>query len=159
MQIGPTLWAHHNIDCSEDNKYYWKDGVKYGFISAGGGKWYSNSLNVLQPGKRVFAMIPKKGYVGVGIVKAKSVPIKEFMVMEQGTLRCIMDVDLQNNAIKNDADNLETCEYLVAVEWIKTNKEEHAYWEKGLRANQNSAFKLRNKFTLEKLISHFKLEE
>jgi hypothetical protein len=43
----------------------WDDCVKYGFISAGGGRWYIRTLEQLKPGHRVFAYIPKVGYVGV----------------------------------------------------------------------------------------------
>ncbi|WP_306304855.1 hypothetical protein [Piscicoccus intestinalis] len=32
---------------------------------------------------------------------------------------------------------------------------EQAYWEKGMFANQNSACKLRQEFTLERLAQHF----
>jgi hypothetical protein len=148
-----------NIDMDENGTTTWLDSQKYGFISAGGGKWYSNSLKQLFVGARIFAMIPKKGYVGVGIVKAESVPIREFTIVEDNEEKSILDVDLHCNAIKGDSDDLEKCEYLVRVEWLKTKPENEAYWEKGLRANQNSAFKLKNKFTLEKLIEHFELEE
>ena len=148
-----------NIDMDKNGTTTWIDSQKYGFISAGGGKWYSNSLKQLFVGARVFAMIPKKGYVGVGIVKAESVPIKEFIVIENNIEKSILNVDLNCQAIKENSDDLEKCEYLVRVEWLKTKPENEAYWEKGLRANQNSAFKLKNKFTLEKLIEHFELDE
>ena len=31
----------------------WSDARKYGFISAGGGTWYSNTLKLLSPGDRI----------------------------------------------------------------------------------------------------------
>ena len=148
-----------NIDMDNEGKSTWLDSQKYGFISAGGGKWYSNSLKQLFVGARVFAMIPKKGYIGVGIVEETSVPIKDFQVIENNGNKSILEVNLKCGSIKQNPDDLINCEYLVRVEWIKTIPEEDAYWEKGLRANQNSAFRLMNKFTLEKLIEHFELEE
>jgi hypothetical protein len=149
-----------NVDASEDGISSWDDCRKYNFISAGGGKWYSRSLSVLQPGHRVFAMIPKKGYVGVGIVTEKSIPIKEFDVPnENGVMTNIFNVPLKCEGIKSQSEDLENCEYFVSINWIKEINEEKAFWVKGLRANQNSAFKLRNKFTLEKLIEHFSLDE
>ncbi len=42
----------------------WEDCEKYGFISGGGGKWYSQTLDLLFPGARVFVNIPGTGYVG-----------------------------------------------------------------------------------------------
>ena len=44
------------------------------------------------------------------------------------------------------------------VDWIKTKSIENAVWEKGMFANQNSACKLRNKFTVERLTEIFGLE-
>ena len=76
---------------------------------------------------------------------------------EKGTtlLECPLKVD----ELKDNSDDLELCEYMVPVKWIKTNPDSEAYWEKGFRANQNSVFKLRNEYTLSKLIKHFNLED
>jgi hypothetical protein len=56
------------------------------------------------------------------------------------------------------ADDPDRSEYVVKVEWIKTLPVDKAIWEKGMFANQNSACKLRNKFTLERLSALFQLE-
>jgi hypothetical protein len=48
-------------------------------------------------------------------------------------------------------------EYVVPVEWTKTVDQSDAVWEKGLFANQNSACKLRNRFTVETLERRFDL--
>lgn len=150
-----------NID---DNKFEvstWSDCQKYGYICAMGGKWYTNTLNQLFIGARVFAMIPNKGYVGVGIVKSTRTPAKEFTVQVNGMEKSIREVKLNSEGYPDqfDCNDLEKCAYFVRVEWINKFPEEKAYWEKGLRANQNSAFKLKNKFTLEKLIKHFELDD
>ncbi len=149
-----------NVDVGENGVSSWEDAVKYGFISAGGGRWYSRTLNQLFPGARVFAMQPKKGYLGVGIVQEKCVPAKEFSVtLKDGTIKPIMEVKLKAEWLKNKADDPDMCEYFVKVKWLKTVPEKDAYWEKGLRANQNSAYKLRSKYTLEKLQKFFGLED
>ena len=49
-------------------------------------------------------------------------------------------------------------EYVVPVRWERTRARSDAYWVKGMFANQNSACKLRNRFTLEQLASAFELE-
>src|SRR4051794_39053918 len=54
----------------EGERRRWPDMRRLGFISAGGGRWYSRTLRMLQPGVRVWAMIPRVGYVGVGEVAA-----------------------------------------------------------------------------------------
>lgn len=39
----------------------WDDARRYGYISAGGGSWYSQTLKMLSPGDRVWVNIPKTG--------------------------------------------------------------------------------------------------
>jgi hypothetical protein len=48
---------------------------------------------------------------------------------------------------------------MVRVEWQKTVPLEKAYREKGMYGNQNTVTKLRNKFTLERLVKRFEVEE
>ncbi|MFH1050412.1 MAG: hypothetical protein V1779_05700 [bacterium] len=89
----------------------------------------------------------------------KSAPAKNFFVEdESGNKKSILDVPLVCEDLKRTPDNLETCQYFVKVKWIITKKETEPYWEKGLRANQNSAFKLKNSYTLEKLLQHFNID-
>lgn len=147
-----------NIDAN-DNISTWEDSQKYGFVSAGGGIWYTRTLKHLFPGARVFAMIPKKGYVGVGNVISESVPIRDFLVKEGGREVSILDVPLKCGGIKRNSEDLVHCEHLVRVKWVRTVPEEQAFWVKGLSANQNSAYRLMNEFTLDKLTEYFKLED
>ena len=137
----------------------WEDCRKYGFVAAGGKKWYSQTLRQLFPGARVFAYIPDIGYVGVGIVKENVVRVKEFMVKVQGVQKPILQVPLAATAMDRGMNNPEESEYLTRVEWIKTVSIEKAYRERGMFANQNTVCKLRSQFTLEKLVKHFGLEE
>ena len=58
----------------------WDEARQYGFISAGGGSWYSQTLKLLSPGDRVWVKVPKTGYVGVGRVTEAVMPVKEFTV-------------------------------------------------------------------------------
>ena len=57
------------VSLGEGPHRMWDDCVKYGFISGGGGSWYTKTLDSLFPGARVFVNIPKSGYVGVGEVR------------------------------------------------------------------------------------------
>lgn len=36
----------------------WDEAVKHGFVSAGGGSWYSNTLKLLKPGDRIWVKAP-----------------------------------------------------------------------------------------------------
>ncbi|PLX66796.1 MAG: hypothetical protein C0603_11390 [Denitrovibrio sp.] len=147
-----------NIDRHDDNEPYWEDYLKYCFVSASGGPWYTKTLNALEPGNRIFAMLPKAGYLGVGIVTEKSVPYKDFYIKSSdGVAIHISESDIRKSICNSDPENLEQCGYYVKVDWTKHITT--PYWEKGLRANQNSAFVLRHKFTLDKLIDHFEIVE
>jgi hypothetical protein len=48
----------------------WEEARRYGFISAGGGSWYSQTLKQLQPGNRVWVKIPATGYVVSALYRA-----------------------------------------------------------------------------------------
>jgi len=58
------------VSFGEGDHRSWEDARKFGFVSGGGGRWYSKTLEALQPGHRVFACVPGEGYVGVGEVLA-----------------------------------------------------------------------------------------
>ena len=76
----PWNGIDYYVSFGEGNHRSWDDARTYGFISAGGGKWYSGTLSLLTPGARIFACIPKIGYVGVGEVEEAVVPVNEFTV-------------------------------------------------------------------------------
>lgn len=157
---GKEAWNGRDwyVSLGVDESRSWDDCQKYGFISAGGGRWYSNTLQLLTPGARVFTCVPRKGYVGVGIVKETVVPVREFNVMDDGVEKPILEASLKAPKMGEHADDPDKSEYLVRVEWIKIVPVEQAIWEKGMFANQNSACKLRNSFTIERLSERFGLE-
>jgi hypothetical protein len=62
----------------------WTDARRYGFVSAGGGEWYSRDLRALPIGGRVFVYIPKTGYVAVGTVTGPAVPFDEAVLTVEG---------------------------------------------------------------------------
>ena len=141
----------------EGDRRNWDDMTKYGFISAGGGGWYSNTLKQLEPGHRVFACIPKTGYVGVGVVTESVQPVGDFRVDIEGKPVPILDLPLKTN-LGDEEDDPDRREYLVRLDWLRARTCDHAFWKPGMYANQNSVTRLRQRFTLEELIREFKLE-
>ena len=133
----------------------WEDARTYGFISAGQGNWYSRTLAVLQPGARIFACVPGTGYVGAGIVAEPPKRVSEFHVDVSGKSVPILSAPLRATAMSENADDPNKSEYVVRVNWQKTLPLAEAIWEKGMFANQNSACKLRNRFTLDVLYDRF----
>ena len=45
--------GEYYISFGIDDNRSWKDAVRYGFISAGGGQWYTKTLSILGPGDTV----------------------------------------------------------------------------------------------------------
>jgi hypothetical protein len=133
----------------------WEDARRYGFISAGQGRWYSRTLEVLEPGVRIFVCIPGTGYVGVGTVLDKAVPAAEFRIELRGRESRLLDAPLNASSMSENSNDPEKSEFVVRVDWLKTVSIKEAVWEKGMFANQNSACRLRNRFTLEHLYDAF----
>ena len=112
----------------------------------------------LFPGARIFTYIPQTGYVAVGTVRETAQPIKDFTIEVNGQPTPLLDAPLDNPSIGHDADNLELCDYVVGVDWIKTLPTDEAFWQKGMFANQNTAVRLRDTFTIERLTEAFALD-
>jgi hypothetical protein len=133
----------------------WEDARKFGFVAAGGGEWYSRTLSSLTPGARVFACIPKTGYVGVGEVVGQAASVDDASLAgPDGTPVPFRSLPL---AASYEHSNGEA-EWVVPVRWLTTVPAAQGVWEKGLFANQNSACKLRNRFTLDRLHEVFGLD-
>ena len=136
----------------------WEDARTYGYISAGGGVWYSRTLKMLSVGDRVWVMIPKKGYVGVGIVKEEAKSVKEFTVMVGDAEKPALEV-LQNwEKLELAKDDEELAEYFVRVEWLDTVPASQAIWEVGFFGQQNTVSRPRTEawsYTVEKLKERF----
>lgn len=136
----------------------WEDARRYGFVSAGGGEWFSRTLRSLPVGARVFACIPKAGYVGVGHVSGEPRRFDETVLNVDGHERKMSELELDGSyvhSVPNDSD--ATAEYVVPIDWSETRAKSDAVWQTGMFANQNSACKLRNKFTLDQLAEAFNI--
>lgn len=116
----------------------WDDARQYGFISAGGGSWYSQTLKLLSPGDRVWVKIPKVGYVGVGRVIETVQAAKDFRITTPEGDRPALDLLKHADLYKAYVDDPEKCEYFVRVEWLDTVPATQAVNEVGLFGNQNT---------------------
>jgi hypothetical protein len=119
----------------------WADAIRYGFICAGGGAWYSNTLNLLNVGDRVWVKAPGYGFVGVGRVTGPAQIITDFQVPTPEGERPALDV-LTGAAYHRDfVNDPERAEYIVPIEWQKTVPIEEAVSELGMFGNQNTVCK------------------
>lgn len=157
------------VSIGEGEHRNWDDCRKYGFVSGGQGKWYSQTLKLLFPGSRVFVNIPKTGYVGVGLVKESAVPVTQFTVTEEiknddivlhhEEIPILEVDDLVAPKMDENSDDPDLSEYLVRVEWIKAVPRTEAYWERGLFAIQHTACRMTSSFTIERVSQHFRLDD
>lgn len=115
----------------------WDDARKYGFISAGGGSWYSKTLELLSPGDRIWVNIPHTGYVGVGIVTDEVSLASETVFDLPDGRRKMGELSLQGDYFYSQ-DDPEKAEHVVKVRWTKTVSARNAVSELGFFGNQNS---------------------
>jgi hypothetical protein len=119
----------------------WDEGRQYGFISGGGGSWYSNTLNLLSVGDRVWVKVPGQGFVGVGEVMGPRQPITEFMVQTPDGERPALEVLTGATYHRESVDDAERMEYFVPVRWMHAVPLTEAVNEIGLFGNQNTVCK------------------
>jgi hypothetical protein len=137
----------------------WEDALRFGFVSGGGGAWYSQTLKLLQPGDRVWVKIPGMGYVGVGRVLEPVQPGTSFLVDTPTGEKPVLDVLEDAKRYKSVADDPERAEYFVRVQWLDTREEANAINELGLFGNQNTVCKPTTpkwRHTVERLKAQFK---
>ncbi|WP_016943405.1 hypothetical protein [Dickeya zeae] len=136
----------------------WEEASRYGFISAGGGSWYSQTLKQLQPGNRMWVKIPATGYVGVGIVQSAVEPASSFTINTDDGEKLAMDVLKYRDLYRQNADDPDKSEYFVSVKWLETRSEQDAVNEVGFFGNRNTVCKPtapKWRYTVEKLKRYF----
>lgn len=116
----------------------WSDAVEHGFVSAGGGSWYSNTLSLLKANDRIWVKAPQHGFVGVGRVTGPPEPASEFKIKVNG--QDVLAVDALKSASyhREHIDDPDKMEYFVPVEWAQTVPIQQAVSEIGLFGNQNT---------------------
>lgn len=116
----------------------WADARLFGYVSGGGGSWYSQTLKMLSPGDRVWVKVPKTGYVGVGRVLEPVQPMRELVFATPDGERPAFSVLTDAPGFIERDKNPETAEYAVRIEWLDTVDTADAYDEISLFGNQNT---------------------
>ena len=130
-------WNNEFYACFGHNENRdWDEARKFGFISAGGGRWYTNSLNMLEKNARVWVKVPGKGFVGVGRIAGLRQPATKFELDGRPALTV-----LAANYHKDDAEDPDLMEYFVPVKWLDTVPIDQAVQEPGMFGNQNTVCK------------------
>ena len=126
------------VSFGDPSQRSWDDARRYGYISGGGGTWYSQTLKLLSPGDRVWVRIPQTGYVGVGEVTAAMQSVNDFTVPTPDGDRPALDVLQHGPLYRATADDPEKAEYFVRVRWLDTVDAAHAFNEVGLFGLQHT---------------------
>lgn len=117
----------------------WEEAPRLGFISAGGGSWYSRTLNLLSPGDRVWVKSPEHGFIGVARVTGRPQPARDFRVpSESGEMVPVMEAVPPGMFHAEFVDDDAKCEWFVPVQWLDTRPVQQAVYEVGLFGNQNT---------------------
>jgi hypothetical protein len=160
---GQPSWNERDfyVSFGENEQRSWQEAVEFGFISAGGGEWYTKTLHQLEPGHRIFAYISKGngvgGYVGVGEVVGRARLAKDFAVKRDGGEASYLELTVSPGASQH-RDDPKLAEWVVPVRWLATRSREDAVKDSDFFANQNSVVKLTHGYTLERLAIEFGVE-
>lgn len=131
--------GEYYVNFGESENRSWEDARRYGFICAGGGSWYSGTLNLLHEGDRIWVRVPKIGYVGVGIVTGEPVHAKDFTVEKNDNdEKPVLEALTDRMYHRQFADEADRAEYFVPVRWLQTVPLSQAFDEVGLFGNQNT---------------------
>jgi hypothetical protein len=119
----------------------WEDAKEFGFISAGGGRWYTRTLELLKPGDRVWVNVPGTGYVGVCRVAGTAQPASNYKVKTDKGELPVLEVAKRADYFAKEINNPDRCEYFVPVQWLQTVAIDKAVQEIGFFGNQNTICK------------------
>ncbi len=141
---GPAVDWNGEFYCSfgEGQNRSWEDAREFGFVSAGGGTFYTQTLRQLKPGNRVWVRVPKLGYVGVGLVTGPPALGSELMVRTKaGDEVPVREAAGRAGYHQQHGDDPEKGEWFAPVRWLQTVPLDEAVGDPGLFGNQNTVCK------------------
>jgi hypothetical protein len=125
--------SYANFGDDDSGTRDWEDARKYGFISAGGGSFYTSPFRLLTPGSRVWVNVPGTGFAGVGKVLGPAVPVKDFLVQGKPFLSL---PHAGHYGVAGGKTPSESTEMTVPIQWIHHEPLSQAVKEKGFYGNQ-----------------------
>lgn len=113
------------VNVGEGPHRHWDDCKKYGFMSAGQGKQFSDPLRNLELGDVIVAYLKRYGFVGIGLIEEKAVKVDDFRFKGKS----VRELKLVEPFIIDNHSN-DKSEYLVKVNWKRAVDREEAKWKK-----------------------------
>lgn len=135
---GPWNGHFYGSFGEEEGVRHWSDARVHGFFSAGGGAWYSRSLDLLGIDDLIWVQSPSHGYVGVGRVTSRPQPFDEFITSVGGQEVRLADLSLRGSYTHLPSPDDDTNEYCVGIRWLHTEDLDNAVRQPGFFGNQNS---------------------
>ena len=135
---GRTWYVNFGDNLQRD----WDDARRYGFVSAGGGTWYSKALRKLSPGDRLLVYLPGRGYAGIATATRRAERIQDAVVDFEGIPTPLSSLELHAPYAHADTSE-EGLEWVVSVRWEAVVGKNEAFREPGLFANQATAVEMR----------------
>lgn len=104
----------------------WEDYIKFNFISAGQAPRFRDAMLSFEVGDVFVAYIKGHGFSGIGKIIQTAKPIKEVIIDGEFLLK----KDMASNGMSANQDDLENCEYVALVEWLKVvDNKDKAHWK------------------------------
>lgn len=114
------------VNVGEGSHRDWTDCKNYGFLSAGGeNPIWKNQIQKLVKGDVVAAYLADHGYVGIGVVTEKALPMKKFIV--DGIP--LSQYDLVQPGMSERMDDINLTEYVVRIKWITVVDKDQAFFK------------------------------
>ena len=130
--------GEYYVSFAEGGRRSWDEARRYGFVSAGGGEWYTGTLNLLKPGDRIWVKMPGHGFVGVGRVSGPRCKLSDFTLPNASGEAVPASDILKGGDYNKEASEEEQGEWFVPVNWIETVSRDQAIQELGMFGNQNT---------------------
>lgn len=130
--------GEYYVSFGDPSSRNWDDARQYGYICAGGGTWYTQTLRQLSVGDRIWVNVPQNGYVGVGIVEETVQDVLEFKVQTPEGEKPVVDVVRHGPKYKEWAHNSDVAERFVRVKWLDSVPLSQAIRELNFFGNQNT---------------------
>lgn len=147
----PPWSGFYYITAGAEEHRPWEDMRQHGFVSASGGRRYTDKLDRLSVGDSVFFYQKKTGYLGFGRVTSTKMPADEF-TLDDG--RRLVEI-LSEPYLTKHPDDPDKAAYVVGIDWVKTFGRDQAKTFSGIFANQNIVCKIYHQETVDFLTDEF----
>lgn len=146
---------YYNV--GEGDHRNWDDYVKFGFISAGQGKRWRDSISGFNQGDIFVAYLKGHGYVGIGKIIERAKPVEEVYIGNNK----LLSLNLKCKNMSDNSNDYEKSEYVCTVNWIEITNRDNAKWKsnRNLYTTTHIRASLENqKETIEFLEKEFKIK-